>query len=217
MKSPQKAIRCIRANNQPILLPLALSRSELHKLSITDDEISRRAKAIAQAHEFRARLGDAIAGRYPPSDPSLYVEEQIYDGFPTRTDQFLMEQFHSATWEERVKLIEQLEDKRFRDLGYRLIFVERPSVLTAEKREGMDLWCNERLNAFGEVPWLTIAGALAELDNSRGEFTEETYLEIRNWLKGLSPRPPPGPLLDPLFDTIFMATRVHVTLHESDL
>lgn len=189
MNSREKAIRCIRANNQPILMPLALTGPELYDLSITDDEIGRRAKLIAQASEFHTRVGQAIANRYPQREPSLYVEEQIYDGFPTRTDEFLTAQFHRAPWEERANLIEQLEDRRLRELGYRLIFFERPDSLSVQKRHEMELWRQARLKPLTDVPWLTVAGALAEAETLRDEKPDdqETLSELISWFQGITP------------------------------
>ena len=105
LNSSKKAIRCIRANNQPILLPLALAPPALHNLPNADAEIERRANVILQAKEFQIRVGKAIAKRYPPQEPSLYVEEQIYKQFPDKTDEFLMERFHQAPWERRAELV----------------------------------------------------------------------------------------------------------------
>ena len=189
MNSREKAIRCIRANNQPILAPLALTRPELHELSISDDEIQRRATVIAQAGKFHTRVGEAIANRFPAKEPSIYVEEQIYDGFPIRTDEFLMAQFHCAPWEGRVKLVDQLEDQRLRELGYRLIFTEKPDVLSANKRRELEHWRSERLKPLGEVPWLTLADALDEAEELQGKASETDQIisELINWLWARSP------------------------------
>jgi exodeoxyribonuclease-1 len=117
------------------------------------------------------------------------VEEQIYVGFPTRTDEFLMEQFHRAPWEGRIKLVDQLEDQRLRELGYRLIFTERPGALSAEKQRELEHWRSERLNPLGEVPWLTVAGALDEAEKlqEKSSETDKTISELIDWLCAQSP------------------------------
>jgi exodeoxyribonuclease-1 len=188
MNSCKKAIRCIRANNQPILAPVSIERPNLCELPITSDEIARRAAVIARAVEFRARVGEAIAKRYPSKEPSIYVEEQIYDRFPTRTDEFLMERFHKVPWESRAKLVEQMEDSRLRELGYRLIFLERPDVLPAEKQIEMALWQQTRLKALSNVPWLTVPGALADAETLRNENPSEQEMlsELIHWCQGLA-------------------------------
>jgi exonuclease I len=50
------------------------------------------------------------------------VEEQIYERFPSKTDEFLMDQFHRTAWERRPELVERLSDRRLRELGFRLIY-----------------------------------------------------------------------------------------------
>jgi exodeoxyribonuclease-1 len=196
MNSREKAIRCLRANNQPILAPLALTRPELHELCISDDEIQRRAMVIAQAGKFHSRVGEAIANRYPTKEPSIYVEEQIYDGFPTRTDEFFMEKFHRAPWEGRVKLVDQFEDQRLRELGYRLIFTERPGALSAAQQRELERWRNQRLRPLGEVPWLTLAGALDEAEKleEKATVTDKTISELIDWFCAQSPKVAPQAL-----------------------
>jgi hypothetical protein len=189
MNGSNKAIRCIRANNQPILLPLALAPPALYALSITTAELQRRAKVISQSTDFRCRVGEAIANRYPPRETSLYVEEQIYERFPSKTDEFLMDQFHRTAWERRPELVEQLSDRRLRELGLRLIYIERPDALCAEKRRELERWHNERLNPTCDVPWLTVAGALSEAEKLHQVDSESRELlsNLLDWLRARSP------------------------------
>ena len=58
-------------------------------------------KAIQQNMSFQHRVGDAIAGRYPKKSPSQFIEERIYDNFPTAGDMRVAEIFHHAPWEAR--------------------------------------------------------------------------------------------------------------------
>ena len=71
---------------------------------------------------------------YPPSP---HVERQIYDGFWSNADGQRLEAFHRATWDERVRIADRLEDARLQWLARRIIFVEQPAVLDPEHHAAM--------------------------------------------------------------------------------
>lgn len=190
LNSRQKPIRCIRANNQPVLLPLALAPAALHDCSNGDAEIEGRADVIFHAKEFQIRVGQAIAKRYPPQEPSLYVEEQIYEQFCDKSDEFLMEQFHQAPWERRAELVGRMSDQRLRELGYRLIYIERPDALPMERQLELDLWRSNRLHPKSAVPWLTLADALGEAEKLHDEDPQSIKMlsAFIDWIRTMSLR-----------------------------
>jgi exodeoxyribonuclease I len=184
MNGRAKAIRCIKANAQPILLPRALAGPDLHGLGIDNNEIEKRARLILQTDDFQTRVGEAISNRYPREDPSTLVEERIYDGFPSRGDELLMQRFHQVPWENRAEILDQIEDPRIRELGYRLIYTEKPHSLSAEKRAEFGVWREQRLQSNIEVSWLTVAGALDEAEKLLNEESDDRELisDVKAWL-----------------------------------
>jgi exodeoxyribonuclease-1 len=173
MSSREKAIRTVRANNQPIILPRTLDGLDFHDLSIERNGTERRACVISQSREFQIRVGEALRNRYPSRESASYIEERIYDGFASNPDQFLMEQFHKVPWESRGKIVDLLDDERLRELGYRLIYVEKPNALSEEKRRELHLWKSQRLNPNGNAPWLTIGAATNQADKLLEEEPEK--------------------------------------------
>jgi len=191
MNSRKKAIRSVRANNQPILLPWTLRGLDFHDLNIEGNETERRAQVISQSREFQIRVGEALRNRYPTRESAAYVEERIYDGFPSKTDQFLMEQFHKVPWESRGKIVDLLDDERLRELGYRLIYLEEPNALSEGKRRELDLWKSQRLNPNGNAPWMTIGAAMNQADKLQEEESENRiFAELIEWLQTLGSRDP---------------------------
>jgi exodeoxyribonuclease-1 len=187
MNSREKAIRSIRANNQPILCPRQFGGADFRKPDIDENEIERRVRVISQAREFQIRVGEALCNRYPRQEPAVHVEERIYDGFPSRTDQFLMEKFHQVPWESRGKIVDQLDDRRLRELGHRLIYLEKPDALSEARRSELDLWKSQRLNPNAEAPWLTVAAAMNEADKLLKEYPENRiFTEFIAWLRNLA-------------------------------
>lgn len=88
-----KIIRSLAINKSPALLSvLAPSAEQL-----------RRAAVIAHAPEFRARVGRALAARFPedPASPAQPVEKQIYGGFYSHADKTLLAEFQRADWPRR--------------------------------------------------------------------------------------------------------------------
>jgi exodeoxyribonuclease I len=158
-------------------------------LDIGNDEIQRWAQLVLENDAFRTRVREAISKRYPPQEPSAYVEERIYDGFPSRPDELLMQQFHRAPWEQRAGILDQAEDLRIRELGYRLIYTERPALLSEKKRTELDAWHGQRLRPNFEVPWLTISGALDEVERELAEGNDDRdfAFEVKSWLETVSP------------------------------
>jgi exodeoxyribonuclease-1 len=151
-----------------------------------DEEIQRRAQVVSQAKDFHVRVGEALRNRYPQKEPAAHVEERIYDGFPDRTDQFLMDQFHKLPWESREKIVDQFSDQRLRELGHRLIYLEKPAALSAAKRDALDLWKNQRLNSRDETPWLTVSAAISEAYKLLEEEPDNKIItELIGWLQSL--------------------------------
>ena len=76
----------------------------------------------------------------------------IDDQFPSATDAKLMRKFHLVPWEARISILSQLDDARFRELGYRLIHIEQPQMLPGNMRAQLDAWRQERLLGLAETP-----------------------------------------------------------------
>ena len=127
-----------------------------------------------------------LAERYAEQPPPIYVEQRIYDGFPSRDDEARLSAFHRQEWPYRIGLIPSMEDERYRELGERVIAVEQPRLLTGAQRSRWQAWRRERITAEGGSRWLTVADAKAELDELNGDVLRGPQLrDIRNLLASL--------------------------------
>ena len=99
-----------------------------------------------------------------------------------------MHAFHAASWAERAEITETFEDDRLRELGRRIVFLERPEVLRPELRRGLEVWLYNRLQGReGVEAGRTIEDALADLDGiTADENNAATLQEIRRWLEGIA-------------------------------
>ena len=190
LKASPKIIRSVRANAQPILMPTE-AHPELKKvLQVTPEEAKRRVEVIRADKAFQERVGQALAARYADEEPSGHIEERIYEGFPTRVDEALMQKFHEADWAERPAIAEKITDERLKEFAHRLIFFEQPDSLPAAKLAELNKWRAERmLTDTEDVPWMTIPKAQREADKLSIDATEEDarlLAEVKAFLADLA-------------------------------
>ncbi len=190
LNASPKAIRSLRANGQPIMMPADAAPDSTKALSVPPDELRRRVEAIQGDPKFRVRVGQAQALRFADQEPTPHVEQRIYDGFPNAADQALMEKFHDVDWADRVALADRIDDPRLSEFAWRLIYFERPDLLPATKSAELGAWRTERVRVEDEaVPWMTIGKALRETEDFLANATgEEADLlrEIKDFLYGLA-------------------------------
>jgi exodeoxyribonuclease-1 len=134
-----KIIRSLSINKTPALLAVPAP---------TDQQL-RRAAAIANAPEFRARVAAALAARFPedPSAPPPHVEKQIFSGFYSNADKALLAEFQRVDWPRRQEIAATFNDPRLRQLGRRLVASHAPQLLTTEELAKYQLWLRERWSA----------------------------------------------------------------------
>lgn len=166
LSASPKVIRSLRTNAQPIIMPAEAAPPSVKALAIPPAELARRVAVIQADNDFRDRVGHAQALRFADQTPSPYAEARIYDGFPSNADQALMAQFHEEGWPDRVALADRIEDDRVQEFARRLIYFERPGLLSPQNRAELDAWRTSRLLADDEdVPWMTVQKALRETDD----------------------------------------------------
>lgn len=188
LSTPPRIIRKLRANACPIIMPAEDAPSIVAAKEYGAHELTRRASLLQQDTELRARLVaamEAIRRVYPPSP---HVEQQIYDGFISDADKGRLDQFHNSPWNVRSELLNQLEDRRLRQLGRRLIYLERPDLLPIELQSQMAALVAKRLvQGGGADSWLCLEKAIQQCDKllSSADAHEATLLaEHRAFLAG---------------------------------
>lgn len=176
LKTSPRPIRIVKTNQNPILTPISELNAGISGHDVPEATLLERARAVQGHPDFADNVADAVANRYPTWPDAEYVEQRIYEGFPSRADQNLMEAFHRAPWDERLEIVGQLEDDRYRELGERLIWAERPDVLDEGAQQRHDGWCRERLQAEGNVPWVTVGKAVDEYGELKASGRGEEHL-----------------------------------------
>ena len=161
-----KPIRRLRCNGAPIIIPIDDAQQLGLETPLAVDKLEQRAEDIKSDPLFRDRLISSFEALQAHRHPSPYVEEQIYDGFPSSNDREIMQTFHRVPWEERLQLIRQLEDRRMFQLGIQLTYFERPDLLDHTTRAALCATFAERLmSPDANLPWLTLSKAIEKVDN----------------------------------------------------
>jgi len=175
-----KTIRTVAVNKSPALLSEPAPSAEQ----------LRRSEVIANAPEFRARVGQALAARFPQDAgaPPPRVEKQIFSGFYSHADKALLAEFQRADWRRRQAILSALDDARLRQLGRRLVAFHAPQLPSPDERAQYEAWRHMRWSAADvpETEWTGLASARRALDEIRaGEaFDPELINEIEIYLQG---------------------------------
>jgi exodeoxyribonuclease-1 len=175
-----KIIRSLAVNKSPALLsvpePTAVQ--------------AQRAEVIASAPDFRARVAQALAARFPedPAAPTPPVEKQIFGGFYSHADKALLAEFQRVDWRRRQEIVAALEDPRLRQLGRRMVAFHAPELLSPEDRSRFEAWLHERWSApdTQETGWMTTDKAQRALDEVQAsrELDGERVTELADFLDG---------------------------------
>jgi exodeoxyribonuclease-1 len=91
-------------------------------------------------------------------DRPLQLEERIYEDFIPDPDLKILQDFHQAPWNERLTILRRVSDPRLRKLGQRLIFTERPDLLSPADLQRYAKAIAERVrpSEAADSPWRTL-------------------------------------------------------------
>lgn len=179
-------VRRLKKNAAPSLCPL--DEAPAHVVAPEERELfERRGRWVRRDHEFVLRVLRASGANETEYPPSPHVERQIYDGFWTAADSRRLQSFHAADWEQRVRIADELEDRRLAWLARRIIWVERSELCPDPYAKGLaEEKARRLLAADGECGgWNTLEKASSELGRFLDELdgaAAEPYLKLANYL-----------------------------------
>jgi exodeoxyribonuclease I len=171
------------------MFPIAFSQHDAKELiGITPSKnVSEQAGFLAapsrKAH--LVKLASNVRTEWP--EPRA-LEQRIFEGFPSKTDEAVMRDFAALPWKERVPLIAKFEDPRLQQIAQRLVFLMAPDSLPEANKSRLTQSIRERLLAShsDNPPWRTIDLARLELDELRNSSANERAVsEMEEWLVSL--------------------------------
>jgi len=183
-----RVIRRVSINAQPGLLPVDHVPDDVQGGWQSLETYQARVQAIRAHPEFCRRISRLLAARYADQVEPAYVEQRIYSGFPSNDDQARMHSFHDQGWEDRIGIIQEIEDERYRQIAHRIVAIERPDLLTDAQRQRWESWRRERVLTDEKVPWMTVGSAIEELADESQDATppqRAQLADLERFLNGL--------------------------------
>ena len=185
----EKSIRIIKINAQPIMVDKNIGQPFINTLQLDQKLLDQRVQQIRSAEDFQRNVALALTMRYGEEEPSPHVEKAIFQGFPSRQDENLMSQIHQTDWQAKANLCNNFTNDKYKTLGLRLVYSEKPEHLPESARIDLDRHFKEcLLTDDAETPWLTIPKALKELSELSGRTTQEHLAEIESFIHDIRKR-----------------------------
>ena len=193
-KGKNKCFHVVKANEQPILL----DESYLYQTDEYKDEnpevISNRMKLIRSnknfVEKFTNLLIDMQEDKVLSQDQSeKFLEKQIYDGFPSSKDNYLMSDFHAAEPEKKYDLANKISDVRYKEFALRVMYNEYPELMPNKEILKRDKIVAKNHLTLEDKPWCTIPQAMNAIDDlreSEDEVNFERLEEIDEYIQELN-------------------------------
>ena len=153
-KSPQR-IRSLRLNQADTIRPTSNAEN-------VSDHIS---DIIKNNTAFQDLVSECLVEKYAATEEAdLPVEEKIFDGFYTNNDKNILQQFQDSSWQERLLLLDNVQDERIQQLGRRLIAFNAADLLDERHHNIMRKFISEKWDTKEEgIKWTTISSVKRQL------------------------------------------------------
>jgi len=178
-RSP-KPILTIRANAMPSVWSF-VNFPELADYTKQDVQtLHSRAISLNELKGLKARLKDLYLDNKTTFEVSQFVEQKIYDGFPSRRDENLMSDFHKLNWEDRWSVVQSFKDVRYIELGERLIYFHSPKSIPEARQKFWKHEIESKLQMTDtDCEWLTVPKAITQAESmiAKNEGAKKTLLE----------------------------------------
>ncbi len=134
MKKTPKFLRTIRSNKAPIILGPEYGIKEEPYNAIDPSLIKQRAQIVRNNEKFSQNVLTALREiaeekEQTKSQEDIYAEESIYTKFTSNKDTALFPAWHSASWKDKLNLLDKFDDERMRAFGKKIIYQESPDTL----------------------------------------------------------------------------------------
>ncbi|MDC6482037.1 exodeoxyribonuclease I [Pelagibacteraceae bacterium] len=176
-KNP-KFLRTIRHNKHPIIMNPSYGNEFDEYKMIGAEKLASRAKMIKDNTKFAEKISQILQDEVEEkeqtkSQEDIYEEESIYTKFTSNEDNKMMPEFHKAEWDKKLSVLGKIKDERLHYFGRRLIYEERPEVLSKEEYNQIRATIAKRLLSTNNEKWNTISRTYSEIDTLREKFERE--------------------------------------------
>ena len=161
-KSPQR-IRSLRLNQADSIRPA----------SNADNVANHISETIRNNIAFQDLVSECLVEKYAATEETdLPVEQKIFGSFYTISDKNILQQFQDSSWQERLLLLDNVQDERIQQLGRRLIAFNAADLLDERHHNIVRKFISEKWDAKEEgIKWTTISSVKRQL----GELAEDGF------------------------------------------
>jgi exodeoxyribonuclease-1 len=176
-KNP-KFLRTIRHNKPPIIMNPSYGNEFDEYKMIGAEKLAARAKLVKDSIKFAEKISlilqDEVEEKEQTrSQEDIYEEESIYTKFTSPEDNKMMPEFHKTEWEKKLSVLAKFKDERLHYFGRRLIYEEKPELLSKNEYNEIRRTIAKRLLSTNSEKWNTIPRTYSEIDTLREKFQRE--------------------------------------------
>ncbi len=191
MKKTPKFLRTIRSNKAPIILDKSYGIKSEPYNAIDPNIIKKRADLVNKNEKFAQNIIIALREiaeekEQSKSQEDIFAEESIYKKFTPNKDINLFPKWHSASWSEKLNMLDKFEDERLVGFGKKIIFQESPETLPKDIYKNIQLEIAQRILSEKKEKWWTCKEFYFECDNLREKYTNEKDEEKLKFLDQLN-------------------------------
>ena len=164
-------LKKISVNKSIPIMPVDRIKNIHNFLDSPFELLEARAEQVSENLEFQNRVCEVMTINQREYPPNKYLEQKVYERFPSNSDKLWMERFEISTWAEKAKLLSGFEDERYRELSQRLINYLKPEFSSNKEKDNYQDFIKERLLSNG--PWkMTLEKAISRTKSLRIEAEE---------------------------------------------
>ena len=178
LKKSPKVLRTCRHNKHPIVMnPSYFDQFEEYKM-IGINKLKERADIVRKNKKFSEKVevilrDEAQEKVETQSQEDLCEEESLYN-FPPSEDNKILPGFHEVDWDKKLSYLEKFKDKRFHYFGKKLLYQEKPDLLSKEDYDEIHGTIVKRvLSTTDDKKWNTIPRTYKEIDDLRVKFEKK--------------------------------------------
>ena len=175
LKKAPKVLRTCRHNKHPIVMnPSYIDHFEEYKM-IGIGKLTERANIVRKNKKFAEKVelilrDEAQEKAETKSQEDVCEEESLYN-FPPAEDNKILSGFHAIDWDKKLSYLKKFKDKRFHYFGKKLLYQEKPDLLSKEDYDEIHGTIVKRvLSTNDEKKWNTIPRTYKEIDDLRAKF-----------------------------------------------
>ncbi len=183
----QKFLKTIRSNKAPIILESSYGMQVEPYCNIDPDLIKERAALVNTNEKFSQNILTALREiaeekQQFDSQEDVLAEESIYKKFTPQKDTALFSKWHSASWKDKLLMLDKFEDERLISFGKKIIYQESPETLPGDIFKAIQREIAERILSEKKEKWWTCKEFYFECDNLRDKYTNEKDVEKLKFL-----------------------------------